>query len=124
MAKFRAIHADPEFRADVHPQMAEEGDGEAIGVLLRMMQRVFDVQAFSEETESGLTEGEQIALYIQFCAYIESLKKTISRSPTLPPSVEESTSESSSEPNTKPTSDSGSTSQGSSSGAPMLSASE
>lgn len=93
---FRAIHADPEFRADVHPELAEDGDQDAVDIILRMTRRVFDVAEFTEDYR-GLTESEQMLLYLSFCGYVEHLKKKFSLWRTPPESTEPTSGESKSE---------------------------
>lgn len=96
---------DEEFRPDVHPKLANEGDVDAQRVIIRATCRVFGVVEY--DGSKGLTIAELLALYSTFGDYLEQLEKKTEHLATSPPPTE-STSSTSSEPTTPATSDSGS----------------
>ena len=119
LVAFRAIHTDKDFRADVHPALADEGDEEALTILLGMVQRVFGVSQYTERS-AGLTQAQQIVLYLSFCTYLETIKKNISVSPILQRSTEPTCTDSKA-PITNGSSESTSPCQESNSAEPTLS---
>lgn len=119
LVAFRAIHTDKDFRADVHPALADEGDEEALTVLLGMVQGVFGVRQYTETTP-GLTQAQQIVLYLSFCDYLETVKKNTNVSPILQQSTAP-TSSGSKQPTTSDSSESTSACQEPNSGEPTLS---
>lgn len=83
-----ALEADPEFRFDLHPKRADEGDQEAVQIIARAVRSVFRVPEFSEPGKPGLTVVECYRLLQAFAIYAEALKKNIRVSPTSAPSTE------------------------------------
>ncbi len=123
LTTWRAIHGDDEFRPDVHPELAEEGDAESLAVLLRAIKRAFKVEDYNEETGKGMTEAEQIVLYTSFCWYLDGIKKNISPSVISPSSTGPTLNDSNAK-TTNDTSPSGSDSPEPSSAQPTPSGSE
>ncbi len=68
----RKLESDPECRWDVHPRLAESGDQEAVGILVRAARRAFNVPALEQ---GGLTEVETLNLMSDFYEWLETLKK-------------------------------------------------
>ena len=101
---YRSLDRDEEFNNQRHPYMVEAGDDEATGIMLRAIQRAFDVTAYDEQAGTGLTQLEMLSLYGDFSGYCEGLKKNTSPSPT-PPSPTDATSPDSSGATTSATSD-------------------
>jgi hypothetical protein len=97
LACWRGMMNHAEYRHDVHPKQVDEGDQEALEITLRMIQDVFGVEEWAEDTPEGLTQGEMLDLLISFIEYTSDVKKNTSLSATPPPPTE-STSPESNEP--------------------------
>jgi hypothetical protein len=87
----------PQYRADLHLRLVEQGDQEAIQITLNAVKDVFRVQDYDHGTRRGLTLGEQLQLLYTFSQYLELLKKSTDLSP-MPPSSMASTSTGSTAP--------------------------
>ncbi len=83
LACWRKIYNHETYRHDTHPLLMDEGDQEAIEIVLAMVREVFDVEEW--DGESGLTQGETIDLFIDFLEYLDSVKKNTSPIATQPP---------------------------------------
>lgn len=77
----RKLDLHPEYRYDVHPALAQDGDPEAVEICLDAIQVAFDLPAFDEA--QGLTIDEKVNLLVAFGRFIEAVKKNIWHLPTL-----------------------------------------
>jgi hypothetical protein len=77
----------PQYRADLHPRLVEQGDQEAIQITLKAVKDVFRVEDYDHRTRRGLTLGEQLQLLYTFSRYLELLKKSTDLSPISPSSM-------------------------------------
>lgn len=100
---FHAVQNDEEYNPGVHPALVDDGDPEAVGVMVRMVRRVFGVERYSDATAVGLTNVETIEIFLAFCDYIDRLKKNTSNSWIWHPVMADPTSRGSSAPTTNDT---------------------
>lgn len=106
MRAWRSLQEDEHFNIDTHPGMIDAGttdaandsldpaiqklSAEATKVTVAAIRKAFDVPAFDD---GGLTEAECLQLFVQFCLYMDSLKKSTARPVTSPPRTESATTE-------------------------------
>ena len=95
LACWRGMMNHVEYRHEVHPKQVHEGDQESLEITLRMVQDVFEVEEWGEDTPNGLTQGEMLDLLISFIEYVSDVKKNTSLSATAPPPTESTSPESS-----------------------------
>ncbi len=111
MTAIRGFDDHPTFDASVHPALAMCPDpklaGEAAAICAQAVSDVFGVKPYDGLTETGMLEGERLALLASFGRYISALKKNGETEPTT---AETTTPESTPTTSaTKSTLDSGST---------------
>ena len=79
MVVLRSLQTDEEFVIDKDPELALTGDQDAVERTVKVVRKAFGVVGFSRcdntGTETGLTEGETIALLDEFGLWMEGLKK-------------------------------------------------
>src|SRR5690606_29518923 len=76
-----AFEEHPTFSMERHVPLALAGDPESIRITVDAARQVFSIPAWSER-QRGLTSIETIDLVGKYVAYMESLKKSTSDSPT------------------------------------------
>lgn len=119
----RSFAAHPTFNADTHIALAvaEEPDYESVGICVQAVRDIFAVPPWHEKPgwfwtrQAGLTEGECLAVLMQFCEFVGALKKNTRPTPTGPAATELSPptpSQDAQEPITSDTSACGSMSAG------------
>lgn len=102
-----ALEAHPEFRFDLHPLRAANGESEAFGVIADAVRSAFSVPAFTVPNTPGLTVRECYELYRAFVYYVHLQKKSTEPMP-ISASDTASTSSASEQAATNAMSDSGS----------------
>lgn len=103
------LQEHPEYNAEVHASLVDQGDVEATQVATKAVRDVFGVRSFDPHGRKGLTLGEQISLLTDFYLYLEEQKKTLESTLISPPNTEASTSTGSASETTPSMSDSGAT---------------
>lgn len=87
-----ALEAHPQFRFDLHPSRAADGEPEAFGIIADAVRTAFNVPAFSVPNTPGLTVRECYELYLAFARYVTLQKKSTDRMPiSVPATVATST---------------------------------
>lgn len=91
---YRDLYNHDEFRMDIHPVAAEEGDDDALTIFLSAMREVFGLKEYDASTDTGLPIAETCTLFVDFCDYIENLKKNTEHFATSQPATESTSPES------------------------------
>lgn len=76
-----ALEAHSEFRFDLHPLRASNGESEAFGVIADAVRSAFGVPAFTSPGQPGLTVRECYELYSVFVRYVTLQKKSTEPTP-------------------------------------------
>jgi hypothetical protein len=74
------LEAHKEFRFDLHPKRAEEGETDAYRVIASAVREAFGVPEYTEPGKPGLTVIECYQLFRAFVLYADSQKKSINLS--------------------------------------------
>ncbi len=114
---YRRLKSDPEFDDTVHLDRMEQGNLEALDVVLSATRRAFHLTEWTEN-QPGLTVFETRDLIVSFVLYLDALKKNGSLLQTSPAAMEPLPSRPPSASHGSVTSDSGLISNGRSPVAP------
>lgn len=85
---FLALERHDQFRFDVHPKQAADGDSESIEIVAKAVREAFMVPAYASPRKPGLTVTECHKLLGAFAAYIDLQKKSTNPSVTVPQSTD------------------------------------
>lgn len=81
------LELDPEYRADIHPELAYANTPEgarAFEVCINAYRNAFNLKPYDPDRRKGLIKAEILQLHATYCLYVDYLKKStdLTQTPT------------------------------------------